>query len=268
MKIFTIDKTNNITVHTSVEDAEAVVHAERFRNEQGLAKLATDWPATRLVEIWNSLPGVGEVAKFKDRATGVSRIWKALQTLGENPEERKPEPETAAEPDATVAAIAPQSPDVATAEPAPENEAAEAETPARTAPIDKEKCNELLQIAALAQSEYWTALRELETAIGFEIDDPGDLKDIAVDDLVAQNETRRNPKTRTKASRGNSKTSQVIAMLKREGGVTLEEIMTAMKWQKHTTRAMLSAGGSLVKNHGLVIESNLVGEKRVYSIRG
>ena len=45
------------------------------------------------------------------------------------------------------------------------------------------------------------------------------------------------------APREGSKTSQVIAMLKREGGVTLEEIMVAMSWQKHTTRAMLSAGG-------------------------
>jgi hypothetical protein len=50
--------------------------------------------------------------------------------------------------------------------------------------------------------------------------------------------------------RAESKTSQVIAMLKREGGTTLEEIMTAMGWQKHTTRAMLSFGGSLTKNHG------------------
>jgi NAD(P)H-nitrite reductase large subunit len=32
-----------------------------------------------------------------------------------------------------------------------------------------------------------------------------------------------------------SKTSQVIAMLKRKSGTTLEEIMTAMGWQKHTT---------------------------------
>jgi hypothetical protein len=59
----------------------------------------------------------------------------------------------------------------------------------------------------------------------------------------------------------------VIAMLKREGGTTLDEIMTAMGWQKHTTRAMLSAGGSLTKNHGLVIASEKVGDKRVYSIK-
>jgi hypothetical protein len=56
-------------------------------------------------------------------------------------------------------------------------------------------------------------------------------------------------------------------MLKREGGTTLEEIMTAMQWQKHTTRAMLSAGGSLTKKHGLVVTSEKVGDKRVYSIK-
>src|ERR1019366_1476191 len=44
------------------------------------------------------------------------------------------------------------------------------------------------------------------------------------------------------APREGSKTSQVIAMLKREGGVTLEEIMTAMGWQKHTTRAISFSG--------------------------
>jgi hypothetical protein len=43
----------------------------------------------------------------------------------------------------------------------------------------------------------------------------------------------------------------VIAMLKREGGTTLEEIMNAMSWQKHTTRAMMSAGGSLAKKRAI-----------------
>jgi hypothetical protein len=63
------------------------------------------------------------------------------------------------------------------------------------------------------------------------------------------------------------KTSQVIAMLKREGGTTVEEIMTTMQWQKHTTRVMLSAGGSLTKKHGLVVFSEKAGDKRVYSIK-
>jgi hypothetical protein len=33
--------------------------------------------------------------------------------------------------------------------------------------------------------------------------------------------------------------------------------MTEMGWLKHTTRAMLSAGGSLTKNHALVVTSGL-----------
>jgi hypothetical protein len=61
---------------------------------------------------------------------------------------------------------------------------------------------------------------------------------------------------------------QVIAMLKRPEGTTLEEIMTAMQWQKHTTRAMLSAGGSLIKKHGLAVTSETVGETRHYYIKG
>jgi hypothetical protein len=67
--------------------------------------------------------------------------------------------------------------------------------------------------------------------------------------------------------REGSKTSQVIAMLKRKGGTTLEEIMKAMGWQQHTTRALLSAGGSLTKKHGLVVISEKVGDKRTYSIK-
>lgn len=67
--------------------------------------------------------------------------------------------------------------------------------------------------------------------------------------------------------RGGSKTSQVIAMLKRKGGTTLEEIMKAMGWQQHTTRALLSAGGSLTKKHGLTVISEKVGDKRIYSIK-
>ena len=115
MKIFTIEnETNNITVHATVQGAEAVANAERFRNEAGLNKLAADWPAARLVEIWNSLPGVSPVKKFKDRQTAVSRIWKALQSLGQG----APEVATADEPapvsEATTATpVAPETPDVA-----------------------------------------------------------------------------------------------------------------------------------------------------------
>src|SRR5271157_4203035 len=84
MKHFSIEnETNNVTIHGSAKEAEAVPNSERFSNEAALAKLAANWPAARLVEIWNSLPGETAVKKFKDRATAVSRIWKAIQNLGE-----------------------------------------------------------------------------------------------------------------------------------------------------------------------------------------
>jgi uncharacterized protein DUF3489 len=84
MKHFTIEnETNNITVHATAKAAEAVPDAERFNSEAGLAKLAANWPAARLVEIYNSLPGETAVKKFKDRATATNRIWKALQSFAE-----------------------------------------------------------------------------------------------------------------------------------------------------------------------------------------
>ena len=70
-----------------------------------------------------------------------------------------------------------------------------------------------------------------------------------------------------KAPREGSKTSHVIAMLQRGGGTTIEEIMTSMQWQKHTIRALLSAGGSLTRKHGLVITSEKVGDERRYFIK-
>jgi hypothetical protein len=97
--------------------------------------------------------------------------------------------------------------------------------------------------------------------------------DVAPEEEEATKKTTRAKKTprgetSAKAPRAESKTSRVIEMLKREGGATLDQIMTEMGWQKHTTRAMLSAGGSLTKNHGLVVTSEMVGDKRTYSIKG
>jgi len=57
MKTFTIEnETNNITIHASVKEAEAVPDSERFGSESALESQAENWPAGRLVEIWNGLP--------------------------------------------------------------------------------------------------------------------------------------------------------------------------------------------------------------------
>jgi hypothetical protein len=82
MKVFTIEnEMHNIVVRATSKDAEAIPNVDRFRSEAGLAKLAADWPAARLVEIWNSLPGEIPGRKFRDRTTAVGRILKTIQSL-------------------------------------------------------------------------------------------------------------------------------------------------------------------------------------------
>ena len=80
MATFTIDSENNITGYAS---GEAVPDnaSERFTTESELAQLAAQWPAARLIEVWNSIPGLAPVRKFTSRKTAVARIWKAAQSL-------------------------------------------------------------------------------------------------------------------------------------------------------------------------------------------
>ena len=83
--IFTIDEQNNITAHATPEEAAGAIAtpSDSFSSQKELAELVTDWPAERLVVIWNSLPGVAPTKKFKDRKTAVSRMWERIQNLGE-----------------------------------------------------------------------------------------------------------------------------------------------------------------------------------------
>ena len=82
MPTFTIDTENNITAFTSLKEAEGSgAGAETFRSPEELAALANIWPGARLVEIWNSLPGVEPVERFTSRQVAVKRIWKAIRQL-------------------------------------------------------------------------------------------------------------------------------------------------------------------------------------------
>lgn len=79
----------------------------------------------------------------------------------------------------------------------------------------------------------------------------------------APDEPRSAPKART--SREGTKQEAVIAMLRAEGGATIEEIMAATNWAGHTTRGVLS--GALKKKLGLTITSEKVeGRGRCYMI--
>ena len=70
----------------------------------------------------------------------------------------------------------------------------------------------------------------------------------------------------TTGPRETSKTAQLIGMLRTRGGATLEGICQKFGWQAHTTRAMMSAGGTLTKKHGITVISEKVGEFRTYRI--
>jgi hypothetical protein len=65
--------------------------------------------------------------------------------------------------------------------------------------------------------------------------------------------------------RSGTKQETVIAMLRAEGGATIDEIMAATNWAGHTTRGFLS--GALKKKLGLVITSEKVDRRgRAYMI--
>jgi len=81
MTTFTIDSANHITAWATEKGAARAEAGERFTSPEELQRLAAVWPAARLVEIWNSIPGCRPVHKFTDRQTAVARIWKAAQSL-------------------------------------------------------------------------------------------------------------------------------------------------------------------------------------------
>jgi hypothetical protein len=85
MRLFAIDTDNNITAFPAAEQVPE--GQEHFASEKELAKLAANWPADRLVQVWNSFAGVAPfddlkpVKKFTDRKTAVARLWRAIQRL-------------------------------------------------------------------------------------------------------------------------------------------------------------------------------------------
>ena len=88
MKTFYIHA-NKVVVSQSRGRAKLPEGAEKFGTERELAKLAAKWPAARLHEVWNALPGTRPVSKFTDRKTAVRRIWNEIQKLKPVPSPRK-----------------------------------------------------------------------------------------------------------------------------------------------------------------------------------
>jgi hypothetical protein len=99
MATFLIDAENSIT---ALGSQQADFEGEVFASQQELGDLAAKWPANRLIEVWNGIPGLTPVKKFTDRKSAVSRIWKAIQSLdsGSTTEAAKTAPQPANEPKA------------------------------------------------------------------------------------------------------------------------------------------------------------------------
>jgi hypothetical protein len=74
MTTYTIDTENSITAFDSKQDAG---EGETFASQKELASLVANWPANRLIEVWNVIPDLTPVKKFTDWKSAVSRIWKA-----------------------------------------------------------------------------------------------------------------------------------------------------------------------------------------------
>jgi hypothetical protein len=165
MTIFSITPDNNITAHATEAEAKSITEAEQFSNAKELAKLAAKWPASRLLDIWNSLPGQKPLKKFTNRKAAVSRIWTAIQNVA---------PDTAA----------------------------------HGAPVAPKK---------------------------------------------AKSGKRATTSAKPATARESSKTAQVLELVKRPGGATLENLMTTTNWQAHSVRGFVA--GTLRKKMGLTIVS-------------
>jgi hypothetical protein len=85
MKTFTIDAQNQIVAFATPEEAAAASATpfDTFTSQKELADLATQWPAERLLAVWNSLPGVAPVQKVKSAKAVIGRIWERIENLGE-----------------------------------------------------------------------------------------------------------------------------------------------------------------------------------------
>jgi hypothetical protein len=214
---YSIDIENCIAVHPDKEAAikEAGESGAAFATEAKLNEATALWPASRLVDVWNSFAGappfaeLKEVKRFTDRKSAVTRIWDAAQRLGEALEEEM-----------------------------------------RIAEQDMLR----------AQQETMSATKATKPAKIARTAAPK----APVRPKATKDATSKDDAPAAKQREGTRKAT-VVALLEREGGATLDELMAETKWQKHSVRGFISTLGS---RHGYnVVRSRRESDKaRVYSI--
>ena len=90
-------------------------------------------------------------------------------------------------------------------------------------------------------------------------------REALIDELWSAIEALPDPESQPDANRP-SKQDEVIAMLRRPEGATVDEVASATGWQRHTVRGVFS--GTLKKKLGLTIASAKEERGRVYRING
>jgi hypothetical protein len=217
MPTYSIDTENSLAVHPDKDAAikEAGAAGAAFATEAELSEATALWPASRLVDIWNSFAGappfaeLKEVKRFTDRKSAVTRIWNAAHRLGEALEEEM-----------------------------------------KIAEQDMLRAQQEMLNATKATKPAKAA----RTAAPKAPAKPKATKDATSRDDASAPKQREGPRKAT-----------VIALLEREGGATLEEIMAETAWQKHSVRGFISTLGS---KHGYTIVSTRreADKARCYSI--
>jgi hypothetical protein len=260
MKYFTIDADNNITCHANRQAARDT-GAGVFSTEVQLADLIGP-DNKRLLEIWNSLPGVKSVTKFANRKAATERIWKVIQSLGETPATKSEAVEAPAElaPEAIKAAVPAEFQSEPAAEPAsdPEQPIVSAE-PAAETPVEP---------ADTEQTVSPVPAEENIATVGAQVADVAPTTPAATKKVTAAKSTPKAQKAakaqESAGPREGSKTAQVVAMLQRKNGATLTEIMEKMGWLKHTVRGFMAGA---MKKAGFTVESfKPKGGERTYRI--
>jgi Protein of unknown function (DUF3489) len=256
MKTFTIDNDNSISVFASKKEAAAASTTpfDPFTSQSELAELATDWPMSRLIEIWNGIPGVTAVTKFTSRKIAVERIWKAIQNL----EVAAPKPEAGA---------TERSAEEMVAEPAPVQAIAETQTSLEVEVIAVESQSTPEAMVPATENE----LTPPETVADIRAQAP-DVAPAGADLATTPTRAKKAPKAPKQAAspkatavREGSKTATVVGLLERTAGATLAEIMTSTGWQAHSVRGFIS--GTLGKKMGRKVDSTKREDgERVYTI--
>ena len=303
MKTFSIDTENNITVHASRKTARDT-GAGVFASEEELADLIGP-NHKRLVEIWNSLPGVRPVAKFTNRKVATERIWKAVQSLGQlapapawelhldaaepdiaselpgtqrDPEQTEAEPQMEgaaahASVECTTVCVAEPGPNVAEAETAEsvatadiQAQGAEAMCPVAQPDQEQAEIEPQLEDATPQASVEVATVRMVESGTNQALAEAAEPvatagvqapQDAPAEEgaPTAKKVPRAKQAAKTPESAGPreaSKTAQVVTLLQRQNGATLEEIMEKTGWQKHTVRGFVAGA---MKKAGYTVES-------------